>query len=87
MNSASQFVDICLENHVLFIHLNRGELKNALSHDMYWAIAEAIAGADDDREVRVILIHGSDACFSSGNDLANFSARTLAGTRRFRPCA
>lgn len=79
MNSASQFVDIRLENHVLFIHLNRGELKNALSHDMYWAIAEAIAGADEDREVRVILIHGNDVCFSSGNDLANFFSQDLGG--------
>ncbi|MCY4426954.1 MAG: enoyl-CoA hydratase [Halieaceae bacterium] len=72
MSSTSQFVAIRLENHVLFIRLNRGERKNALSHDMYWTIADAIAGADQDREVRVILIHGSDVCFSSGNDLANF---------------
>src|SRR6266849_1001287 len=42
---------------------------------MYVQLAEALAAADADREVRAILLHGSRDCFTAGNDLSDFLKR------------
>lgn len=54
------------------IELNRPEKKNALSPDMYAAMAQALKAADADAQVRVVLIHGQRDCFTSGNDVKDF---------------
>ncbi len=77
MNASVKFVDITLKKHVLHIRLDREDKKNALSHHMYWAIADAIERANDDDQVRVILIYGSDDCFCSGNDIADFISKDI----------
>ncbi len=77
MNSSVDFVDITLREHILHLHFNREERKNALNHSMYDALAAAIERADNDHEVRVILLYGNDDCFSSGNDIADFAGDTL----------
>jgi enoyl-CoA hydratase/carnithine racemase len=64
---------------VLQIRLNRLEKKNALSVAMYTAMADALAGADANSAVRVITISGTDACFTSGNDVADFLAHPATG--------
>jgi enoyl-CoA hydratase/carnithine racemase len=56
------------------LRLNRPEKKNALTFDMYRALAEAIERADGDPEIRVITISGVGGAFTSGNDLADFLA-------------
>src|SRR5260221_9019003 len=43
---------------------------------MYVQRAEALAVAQANRDVRAVLIHGSKACFTAGNDLADFLKRT-----------
>jgi enoyl-CoA hydratase/carnithine racemase len=62
------------------IELNRPEKKNALSAEMYAQLAEALAAAGADREVRAILLCGSRDCFTAGNDLADFLERPPAGS-------
>ncbi|HEX5515662.1 MAG TPA: enoyl-CoA hydratase [Gammaproteobacteria bacterium] len=57
---------------VMSIRLNRPEKKNALSQAMYAAIADAFAQAETDDTVRVILLAGTDDCFTAGNDLLDF---------------
>src|SRR3954464_9986386 len=42
---------------------------------MYVQMAEALAAADADRNVRALLIHGAKDCFTSGNDLSDFLKR------------
>jgi enoyl-CoA hydratase/carnithine racemase len=54
------------------IELNRPEKKNALSPQMYAALAKALADADADAQVRAVLIHGQSGCFTSGNDVKDF---------------
>ncbi len=56
------------------IQLNRPEKKNALTADMYAAIADALRAADADPAVRVVLIHGAGDAFTAGNDLQDFLA-------------
>ena len=57
---------------VLSLSLNRPEKKNALTGDMYLALAAAIDSAADDPAVRVVVLTGSEGCFSAGNDLGDF---------------
>jgi len=58
--------------HILTVHINRPERKNALTHAMYTALGDALELARDDGEVRCVLFAGSEDCFTSGNDLADF---------------
>jgi enoyl-CoA hydratase/carnithine racemase len=59
-------------DRVLRIELARPEKKNALSPDLYAALARAFEGADADASVRAVLIHGASGCFTSGNDVKDF---------------
>jgi enoyl-CoA hydratase/carnithine racemase len=57
------------------IELKRPDKKNALTADMYQAMADALRAAEADPQVRVSLIHGQPDCFSAGNDLKDFLER------------
>src|SRR4051812_39465815 len=56
----------------LAITLNRPERRNAITVAMYAALADAIAGAFEDGETRVITLRGEGQDFAAGNDLADF---------------
>jgi enoyl-CoA hydratase/carnithine racemase len=57
---------------VLTIAMNRPEKKNALTHAMYDAMADALAAAAGHASIRVILITGTGDAFTAGNDLGDF---------------
>lgn len=57
---------------VLHVRFNRPDKKNAITVEMYEALAAAFRDAQDDPDVRVIQLEGSDEIFTSGNDLAGF---------------
>ncbi len=59
-----------LSDRILTVRFNRPAKKNAISEPMYAALADAIAGAQTDDEVRVVLLAGQSDCFTSGNDLS-----------------
>ena len=63
------------KDRVARIELARVDKKNALTQDMYRAMAKAMVEADADPQVRVILIHGTKDCFTAGNDLKDFLHR------------
>jgi len=62
-------------DRVLRIEIARPEKKNALTQEMYGTMADALAAADGDPAVRVVLIHGARDCFTAGNDLKDFLNR------------
>ena len=68
----SQHVIVETQDRVTRIELNRPEKRNALSPQMYAAMALALGAADADEQVRVVLIHGQAGCFTSGNDVKDF---------------
>lgn len=74
MATDNTFSDILTESrdHILRIGINRPQKKNALTIAMYAAMAEAIARAEEDRDIRVIFLHGTADCFTAGNDLQDF---------------
>lgn len=59
---------------VLALTLNRPDKKNALTRAMYGTLAREITAADDDPEVRCILLKANGDMFTAGNDLADFAA-------------
>ena len=61
------------------IQIARPERKNALTVDMYAALAEALQAAQADSSVRVILLHGQPDVFCAGNDLEDFQRRPPQG--------
>jgi enoyl-CoA hydratase/carnithine racemase len=66
-------------DRVTRIELARPDKKNALTQEMYGAMAEALAAAEADAGVRVILLHGTRDCFTAGNDLKDFLERSAGG--------
>jgi enoyl-CoA hydratase/carnithine racemase len=57
---------------VLLLSFNRPERKNALNNSTANAFADAIAAADEDAGIRVIVVTGVGGNFSSGGDLDDF---------------
>ncbi len=51
------------------VTLNRPEKRNALNHDLRGGIIDALREADQDPEIRVMIVRGAGTCFSSGYDL------------------
>jgi len=70
----SEPVRLGLADGVFHIEMARPEKKNALTAAMYQTMADALASADADAAVRVILISGAGGNFTAGNDLADFLA-------------
>ena len=64
-----------IQDGVLQLRINRPEKKNALSEDMYAALAHAVREADRNADVRVLTLTGTGDSFTSGNDLADFLKR------------
>ncbi len=62
-------------NGVATIEIARPEKKNALTVEMYQAMADALNAAVEDPKVRAILITGQPGIFTSGNDLQDFLNR------------
>jgi enoyl-CoA hydratase/carnithine racemase len=62
------------EGAVQHIQLNRPEKKNAITSEMYAALADAIAAAEASGSVRLMLLHSAGDAFCAGNDLQDFLA-------------
>lgn len=66
--------DILIEHadRVTTLRFNRPDKKNALTGPMYDALADAIRAANDNPDVRVLLLAGQPECFTAGNDMGDF---------------
>src|SRR5437879_8659849 len=65
------------DNRVSCVEIARPEKKNALTARMYQQLAAALAAADADPQVRAILLHGSQDCFTAGNAVGDFLSRPV----------
>ena len=69
--------DVLIDTHcgdgIMRIGINRPEKLNAINRQMYSDMAAALLNAEQDDSIRVVLIHGSATCFTSGNDLRDFA--------------
>jgi len=64
-----------LEGSVLEVAIDRPEKKNALTGEMYSALAAALDRAAGDAAVRAVLLTGTRESYCSGNDIADFLSR------------
>ena len=72
---------------ILRIQFNRPARKNAITSAMYTQLADALAQAAADTEVRAVLLSGSADAFTAGNDLEDFMKhfQPLTGAGDERP--
>ena len=70
----SQYASLLFEKHGAMAHiaLNRPEVLNAYNIQMRDDFSEALAAAQDDPEVRALLITGQGRAFCAGADLSEF---------------
>jgi enoyl-CoA hydratase/carnithine racemase len=69
-------IKTALLNGVFTIEIARPEKKNALTGEMYQAMADGLAAAGKDAAVRSVLVTGQPGIFTSGNDLEDFMQRS-----------
>lgn len=69
----AEHIVVSVQDRILSIRLDRPEKKNALTQGMYLGMIEALTQAEANSTVRVVLITGSQDCFTAGNDLMDFA--------------
>jgi enoyl-CoA hydratase/carnithine racemase len=69
----AEHIVVSIQDRILSIRLDRPEKKNALTRGMYLGMIEALEQAENDSAVRVVLITGTQDCFTAGNDLMDFA--------------
>ncbi len=70
--AVSALVSVVLDGNVLIIRMQRPDKRNALNVEMYAALAAALRRANDDPQVRVVILAGGENCFTAGNDILDF---------------
>ena len=65
-------IQIDRRDGVQTLRMNRPDKKNALTGEMYTALAEALENGNDDDAVRAQFVCGVPGAFTSGNDIADF---------------
>ena len=60
------------EAGVMTVTFNRLDKKNSITSAMYGELADALARAEQDGDVRAVLIQGDATIFSAGNDIGDF---------------
>ena len=68
----SENINSTYADGILCLQIHRPEKRNAITPDMYAFLAEQLKQGDEDETVKVVVLHGTDSCFTSGNDLNNF---------------
>ena len=72
--SGVESIKVELDSRILKVRLLRPERRNALTLEMYAVLSSALARAEADPQVRVVLLAGSGGSFCSGNDVNAFPA-------------
>lgn len=72
---------------ILTIALTRPDKKNALTTAMYAALADALAIAEAESDIRVILLQAAGDMFTAGNDINEFASQVMQGSGGKRSCA
>ncbi|MGJ7460886.1 enoyl-CoA hydratase-related protein [Halomonas sp. MA07-2] len=61
-------------NGIMVLKISCPERRNILDEASYTQLIEGLEAAEADDSVRVLIITGTENCFTAGNDLANYQA-------------
>ena len=76
---ATEGIVISRRDACAVLAFDRPARRNAITAAMYGELAQALAAAEADESVRVILFHGLPDVFTSGNDIEDFAERPPVG--------
>lgn len=65
-----------IDDHVGMITLNRPKALNALNSELLRELGEALTAMNNDKNVRCIIITGSEKAFAAGADIKEMSEKT-----------
>ncbi len=68
----SDHIQSTRDDRVRHLTLARAEKKNAITRDMYAALADALTEASGDAQIRAVVLSGAGGMFTAGNDLFDF---------------
>jgi enoyl-CoA hydratase/carnithine racemase len=68
----SEHVIVEVKDRIALLRIDRLDKKNALTDAIYRALGDAIAAADANDEVRVLVLTGTGDSFTAGNDMLDF---------------
>lgn len=69
-------ISVTVLDGVQTITLTRPDKKNALTNDMYGALADALEAAENTPEIRATVFQGDGDMFTAGNDLGDFAKQS-----------
>ncbi|MEP7030604.1 MAG: crotonase/enoyl-CoA hydratase family protein [Pseudolabrys sp.] len=75
----SELITVTDDGPVRIVRMNRPDKKNALTMDMYEAMAAAIEDAPKNAALRCLMIAGAPTVFCAGNDIGDFLKAAGAG--------
>ncbi|ADP81270.1 enoyl-CoA hydratase [Pseudofrankia inefficax] len=77
-------IEVSTDGGIRTIQLNRPKARNALSSDMQAGLVAALAAADQDPTVRVVVLTGTDPAFCAGNDFTDLGQFADRYANQFR---
>lgn len=72
------------KDKIVTIYLNRPEKRNAVTYKMVMELRDAFKKAEEDKDIRVIVITGRGKAFSAGGDATEFLTNTVQQTEKFQ---
>lgn len=87
MGATFQHLLVRREHGVLFATLNRPDTRNALAPEVVAELAQVVGMAEDDAQVRALVLRGAQGFFCAGGNVGNFQARLDADAGTEDPVA
>jgi len=78
-------IQITTAERITTLRFDRPDKKNAITIDMYAALRDGLEAAAGDPAVRAVVIAGSRACFTAGNDIPDFLRAAQGGSQVTAP--
>lgn len=78
-NYPFEFLKTRLDGQTLILSFNRPDVMNAINARMEAEFYEALARAENDEQVRVVLLKGEGRMFSAGHDIAQVAEEMFTG--------
>jgi enoyl-CoA hydratase/carnithine racemase len=78
----AEHVETFDETAIRTVRLNRPDKKNALTVQMYAALASALRNVNTDPKLRCIVLFGGPEAFCAGNDLTDFAQAANSGVEQ-----